>query len=71
MAQEIVLNRVVLDHHADCDGCSCPLMPGEVAWQHEETWSTGCCQPCARDAAAQKLAVFGPPPCELRKAVMV
>jgi hypothetical protein len=55
---ELKLVKIVLDADCDCDGCQCPLMPGEVAWTHEETWSTGCCQPCCRDAARQKSALF-------------
>ncbi len=56
--EALELLRFVLDMDADCDGCGCPLMPGEVAWREEQTWSIGCCQPCARDAAVSKLATF-------------
>lgn len=62
---DLVLKRVILKENRDCDGCGCPLFPGEVAWEHEDTFSTGCCQPCARDAAVAKLALFdGSLPCE-------
>lgn len=48
----------------DCDGCGCPLLPREVFWRHQETWSVGCCQRCARDAAEIKLAALGLPDVE-------
>lgn len=59
--ETLALLRFILEMDADCDGCGCPLMPGEVAWRHEETFSIGCCQPCARDAAREKLAALAGP----------
>ena len=59
--KDLPLVRGTLDDHGDCDGCGCPLLTGEFFWRHEESWSTGCCQRCARDAAAVKMLALAMP----------
>lgn len=41
--------KIRLEHDADCGGCHCPIMAGEVAWR-TDSGAVGCCQPCCRDA---------------------
>lgn len=66
MTISIVRVFVPIEQSRVCDSCGTVLVGGEVAWIHDETFSTGCCQPCARDAAVAKLALFdGSLPCEV------
>ena len=68
MPATLELRRLTLDSNVDCASCGCPLFVGEVAWNHDKTWSIGCSESCCREAAIQKLAMFGEPTAEpLRK----
>ena len=43
--------RFILRADTDCAGCSCPLLPGEVAYRDEETGVIGHSKDCCADAA--------------------
>ena len=66
---ELSIDRVRLEdgEDCDCDACGTPLFPGEVAWRDDVTFSVGCCLPCCRDAARQKLVTFADEPLRQRQ----
>lgn len=46
----LTILRVVLTRDCDCEGCGCPLMPGEIGYREQVTGTVGHSEGCCRDA---------------------